>query len=623
MNLISVDGISKLYGERQLFKDASFGIDEGEKVALIGINGCGKSTLLRILIGLEIEDEGSISRNRELKISFLRQIPETDPEDTVLDHIFRGKSERLRIIREYEEIVRRMENENGLEKQFNRIMEEMERLSAWDYESDIKKILQTLKITDLSQKVGELSGGMLKKVSLAQALIEESNLLVLDEPTNHLDMETIIWLQDYLQETKKAVLMVTHDRYFLDAVCDTIYDIENRTVRRYKGNYEFYLARKAEEEQASMAEENRVRTILRRELEWLKRGPKARATKAKARKQNIDSMLNRDRPEEKDELTLGVTGRRLGKKILELENISKGFEGVTLIDGFSYNFKKGDRIGIVGPNGSGKSTLLNIISGRLEPDSGVIDKGVNTHIGYFDQASMKLKGDLRIIDYVKESAEVIKLSDGSVLTASKMLERFLFPSSLHYTPIEKLSGGEKRRLYLLNILMQNPNFLILDEPTNDLDITTLSVLEDFLTTFGGVTVIVSHDRYFMDRCTQHLLAFEENGIRGYAGSCSEYLKDNKESEKKKEKRVQTAVPKIKEKKKKSGLTFTERHELGNLEKEIESLEEQKADIEAKLSSGETDVAKLADWGKEYDFLSSTLEEKMNRWEQLMAKEMEE
>ena len=438
MNLVSISGISSIKGDRLLFCNVSFGIQEGEKIALVGVNGCGKTTLLNIIADLDEPESGSIARNNDMTISVLRQNPDYDPEDSVSMHIFKSS-----VVQDSMEV-------------------------------GIRSILDRLGIDDLNMKMEELSGGMRKKVALAQVLVKEPDLLILDEPTNHLDIDTIVWLENYLKTLNKAVLMVTHDRYFLDAVCTSIYEINGSNIFHFKGNYDFYLRKKAEHENAALVEEDRIRTILRRELAWLSRGARARTTKSKDRVENVHKMMDRERPQAEQAVELNVTGRRIGKKILEVKDITYSWDDSPLIEKFTMGFKKDSRIGIMGDNGSGKTTLLDIITGRLKAESGYYDIGINTVFGYFDQNSEELPPDMRLIDYVKSKGEMLHTADGYDLTASQMLEKFLFDSSTHYLPIEKLSGGEKRRLYLVAVLMRNPNFLVFDEPTNDLDIKTLS-----------------------------------------------------------------------------------------------------------------------------------------------------
>ncbi|EMF83720.1 ABC transporter, ATP-binding protein [Leptospira weilii serovar Topaz str. LT2116] len=539
MNLISVDKISKEIGSKVLFNQISFGINEGEKIGILGINGSGKTTLLKMLAGLDVPDSGQIMKNKILRIAVLSQSPSFDPNHTVLEHIFSSSSPILETIRSYESVCGRLDSGDvEVEEEYNRLMLEMDRLGAWELESWYRSLLKELNIRDLSIRMGSLSGGMLKKVALVQILIEESNLLVLDEPTNHLDVDAILWLQDYLIETKKAVLLVTHDRYFLEEITERILELENGNLLSFPGNFGFYLEKKNEAEVIREKTEQKEKQFLKKELEWLRRQPKARGTKQKGRTDRALEVLNRKKAGKEIVLDFSVSGKRLGKKILELKNLYKSYHK-PIVYNFSYTFKNGERIGIVGSNGSGKSTLLDMIVGRTKPDSGDVSVGMNTNFGYFDQVSKELSGDMRVIEYIKkECGASIRMSDDRVLSAADMLELFLFDTRLQASYIKNLSGGEKRRLYLVSILMTDPNFLILDEPTNDLDIRTLSVLEEFLTEFGGCVLVVSHDRYFMDRTVDYLFIFQGEGIvEKFPGNYSEYLEYknylNKQKEKKK------------------------------------------------------------------------------------------
>ena len=584
-------------------------MESEEKVALVGLNGCGKSTLLNMIIGSVQEDEGEIARNRDLKIGYLPQTPVYEKDERIIDHIFTGNDPRVVTIKQYEQAC--ISGSDDIEA----LSGEMDRLDAWNYENDIKAILDRLVIVDLTQKMATLSGGMLKKVALARMLIADSNLLILDEPTNHLDLDTIIWLQKYLATVKKGVLMVTHDRYFLDAICNSIYEIENSELFQYKGNYSFYLRKQQEHHHREEMDKRRVQTILRRELAWLSRGARARTTKSKERINKIDTMRSIEWNEEDENFELAITGARMGKKILEVENLSKIYDGVSIVSDFSYTFKRGEKLGIVGPNGSGKSTLLDLISASVKPDGGELDKGINTVVAYFDQTSRNLPEDMRLLDYVRSSGEVISLKDGDVLTASKMLERFLFPSGMHYTPIAKLSGGERRRLYLLKVLMTNPNFIILDEPTNDLDIKTLSILEDFLRHFEGNLLVVSHDRYFMDRTVDHLLVFDEqHKITRYSGFVSEWIESFKDAKKIKEPKKQP--PKVVEQKiapTEKKLGYKDKRELEQIEQEIPKLEEEVSEIEQLMNAAATSPEKLVELGKRHRETSELLDEKIERW----------
>lgn len=589
MNIISLKDVTSIKSERVLFENVTMGISDGEKIALVGTNGCGKSTLLRIIAGLEEPESGSVARNRSTVISMLEQVPVFDPDDTVSMHIFNSSG--------IDAVSRAEADSDG-------------------YMVSIKAVLDRLGIDDINRKMGELSGGMLKKVALAQALVKDFDLLILDEPTNHLDIDTIIWLEEFLRDTGKAVVMVTHDRYFLDTVCSSIYEIDGSKIFQYKGNYDFYLRKKAEHTNSVIANEDRIKTILRRELEWLARGPRARGTKSKGRIQSIMTMMDREKPEDEKNIEFSVTGRRTGKKILEMTGVTYSWNRQPLIKDFTYAFKKDTRLGIVGNNGSGKTTLLDIISGRFTALTGGYDIGINTVFGYFDQTSRELPEDLRLIDFVKSKGEVITTSDGGTISASQMLEKFLFDTALHYTPVGKLSGGEKRRLYLVSILMSNPNFLIFDEPTNDLDIKTLSVLEDFLNSFAGPVVVVSHDRYFLDRTVDTLLILDGAGnVESFVGKASEWIENRKRPSEKKEKSSEIKDEPLKPRhgEKQSKLTYSQRLRLAELEKLIPETEVQLAKTEDELSNCGSDLGKLNTLSSQYKELQTKIDSMMEEF----------
>ena len=620
MNLFNVKNISKIRGDKKLFSDTTFGLQSGEKMGIIGINGSGKSTLLGMIQGMEEPDTGEITKNRELKISSLRQSPEFSQDDSVRDHIFKSDSKIIKLIKDYEIICEKYEkDEVAHEKEFNQLHSEMDRLNGWDYESTVRSILIELGLDDLNKKMGEFSGGTLKKIELVKALIEESNLLILDEPTNHLDVETILWLENFLIETDKALILITHDRYFLDRVVDTILEIDSEKVQIYKGNYNYYLQRKVELQMVREKEEDKRRSFLRRELEWLGRQPKARSTKQKARTDRAENTIQLGFRKEEEKLELSVIGKRQGKMILEINNLTKSFGNQKIIDNFTYYFKKNEKLGIVGRNGIGKSTLLNLLSGKLEPDSGFIKPGVNTSIGYFDQVGKNLVGEMRVLDYIRKNvAEYITMEDGSKISASQMLERFLFTGGLQALQVNKLSGGEKRRLYLVEILMKNPNFLILDEPTNDLDIKTLSILEEFVMDFPGTVIVVSHDRYFMDRVTETLVVFRGKGvIETYVGTYSSFLDINSKT---KNEKVQNKPLSIVEEKEKTPpkLSNKEKKELDSIESEISKLEEQKSNLNEKISSN-SNYQEISILTKDLEILEVSIQKKIERWEYLSSK----
>lgn len=643
MNLLSVSKLTRMGREAPLFVDVTFGLDEGEKAALIGRNGSGKSTLLRCIAGVIPPDSGSIVVNKEAGVSFLPQNPEFEPGDTIRAHIYKSDSPKLKIIREYEdacELLSRAGQTSPSERvrrELERLTHEMDSKDLWNYENSIRSILTTLGITNLELKMGTLSGGMAKKVSLAQVLIEDTKVLLLDEPTNHLDITTIAWLEEHLRTTPRSVLMVTHDRYFLDSICTSIREIDRKTVTLYEGNFSKYLEKKAIAEEIAANTDARIESVLRTEREWLLRGPQARGTKAKARIDSIHRMINREKFAQDKGFAFEVTGRRLGGKILEVEGISKAWPvpggTKTVIRDFSYQFKKGERIGVFGDNGSGKTTLLNILMGEVEADGGRRSAGDNTVFGYYRQNPEFPDLNMTVLEYIKEKAEVITRSDGTELTASKMLEQFGFEGRVQYSPLLSLSGGERKRVYLVRLLMSNPNFLVLDEPTNDFDIYTMSVLESFLEGFGGCLLVVSHDRYFMDRVVDTLFILEDDGsISGFVGTCSEYLvvRENERqsaAEEAKEAAARNApkagteeAAKNAAQPKKKKRSFREAQEYAEIENVIEKLEERKTELENKLSSGSSDHRLLAEISEQLTATGTELEEMILRWEYLSSLE---
>ncbi len=641
MNLLSVSKLSKMGREAALFDDITFGLDEGEKAALIGKNGSGKSTLLNCIVGVVVPDSGNVVINRDAGVSFLPQNPVFDPKDTIRDHIFKSDSPKLHIIREYDAVCEELADHTtlpvALQKRLEELTHEMDERNLWNYENGIKSILTTLGITHLELKMGALSGGMVKKVALAQVLIEDTRLLLLDEPTNHLDITTIAWLEEYLRTTDRSVLMVTHDRYFLDAVCTSIYELEHRNLTLFTGNFSRYLEKKAIAEEIAANTDARIESVLRTEREWLLRGPQARGTKAKARIDSIHRMINREKFASNKGFTFEVTGRRLGGKILEIEGLSKSYdtpEGKRrIISDFSYLFKKGEKIGVFGNNGSGKTTLLNLLTKTIKADSGTVSAGENTVFAYYRQNVMFPDSEETVLEYIKDVAEVITLADGTEISAAKLLEQFGFEGKVQYSPVGTLSGGERKRVYLVRLLMSNPNFLVLDEPTNDFDIYTMSVLESFLTGYSGCLLVVSHDRYFMDRVADTLFILEEDGsVSGFVGTCSEYIamRIQQEAEEKAARAAVTAAAAAKEtaasatanpsarEQKLKKRSYKEEKEYGEIEAEIEALESRKAELEAALSGGETDHIKLRTIGTEFEETTVKLEEKYKRWEYLAA-----
>ncbi|WP_411349594.1 ABC-F family ATP-binding cassette domain-containing protein [Paenibacillus sp. WLX2291] len=526
MNIMTVEALVKSFGDKILFEDASFGMEDRDKIGIIGVNGTGKSTFLKIIAGLEQPDSGKVVINNSVRVRYLAQNPPYDPEATVLRQVFEGGGEELQAVSAYMNVMEQLEQtpeDAGLQQQLVQVSHDMDRLDAWSLESEAKNVLSKLGITRYDAPMGTLSGGQRKRVALATALIQPAELLILDEPTNHIDHDSVTWLEQYLQRRRGALLMITHDRYFLDRVATVMLELDQGRLYRYEANYSRYLELKAERMEREAATEDKRQNLLRRELAWIRRGAKARTTKQKARIDRFEQLKNDNPNRRNDQLEVSTISSRLGKQIIELDHVSLTLGGRELIHDLTYHAVAGDRIGIVGPNGRGKSTLLNLISGKLQPSSGQIVTGQTVKFGYFTQEHQEMDENMRVIEYIKEAAEVVKTSDGSSITAAQMLERFLFTPSAQWTPIAKLSGGEKRRLYLLRVLMSAPNVLLLDEPTNDLDITTLTVLEDYLEEFPGVVLVVSHDRYFLDRTCEKMFAFEGGGVVSiHAGNYSEY-----------------------------------------------------------------------------------------------------
>lgn len=611
MSILSVQNLSCTQGIKTLFENISFGIEPGDKIALIGVNGSGKTTLLSHITSCNTDRNPSIVTKQNLKITHLAQLPTFNPEDTILDHLFKSETLTAKAIRAYHLCIEKLETETGpvMNKEFEDATAQMDLHQAWDYESRVTSILNELNIHHLSQQMKTLSGGMIKKIGLAQVFFEETDLLILDEPTNHLDIDTINWLENTLKRMQGTLLMVTHDRYFLDKICTKIIEIDQQKLFTYNGNYQVFLEQKDLRYAIQQKEDQSLQSVLRVELEWLKRGPKARSTKQKARKDRIADMVSRNTYTEDTVLELGVAGRRLGKKILELKDITKKFDDKTVISKFTYTFKQGEKIGILGPNGAGKTTLLNIISERIQPDSGTVDVGVNTVFGYFDQHSISFDLNMSVLEHVKLFGEHITLHDGTLLSAAKLLERFLFPSSSLKTKIGKLSGGERRRLHMVCMLLSNPNFLLFDEPTNDLDITTLSVLEDFLLHFAGCVIVISHDRYFMDRVVDQLLIFKDKGhVTHFWGGYTDYIDTLKEMAKIPTQKTLPSTPRTNQSK--------DPKELKKIETEIEKLEKEIKTLNNYLGTGAHSPEDYAKTGKQLKELSNQLEQKFARWEEL-------
>ncbi len=620
MNLLSIENLAKSYGERILFAQVSFGVDEGDKIGLIGVNGTGKSTFLKIIAGLEPADGGNVTLGSGVRVGYLPQNPELDAGSTILAQVFKGSSPVMRLIREYEQALEQAglkAGDAGQQKQLIALSQQMDALDAWQLESSAKAILTKLGIDNFSAIVGTLSGGQRKRVALAGALVNPADLLIMDEPTNHIDNDMVAWLEQYLQAYKGALLMVTHDRYFLDRVANRIIEIDKGRLYTYGGNYSYFLEKKADREELQAGSERKRQNLLRNELAWIKRGARARTTKQKARIDRFERLSAQKSDFAVDKLEIEAGATRLGRKIIELAHISQTCGEKALIRDFSYIVLRDDRVGIVGPNGSGKSTLLNIIAGRLAADSGAVEIGQTVKIGYFTQESSEMDESLRVIDYIKEEANVITSTDGGTISASQMLERFLFPPNVQWMPIAKLSGGEKRRLYLLRILMGAPNVLLLDEPANDLDIQTLTILEDYLDDFPGAVIVVSHDRYFLDRLADKIFAFEGNGeIKQYPGGYSDYHDKRMPPEPvtspktRSGKDTKTAAP---ERKKPRRFTFNEQREYEQIEAVIAGVEQKLQAVVARIDLAGSDFELLQKLVAEQKALEQELDELLERW----------
>ncbi|BAU65737.1 ABC transporter ATP binding protein [Stanieria sp. NIES-3757] len=639
MSIVTLQKIKKDFGIKEILHEASFTIEEQDKVGLIGVNGGGKSTLLKMIAGIESIDSGDRIVKSGARIVYLPQQPEVNEDNTVLDQVFADSSEEMKLVREYENLTHKIahasgDQQNQLTEKLIRVTEKIAAANAWELETKAKIILSKLGIEDFEARVGDLSGGYRKRIALATALMNEPDLLLMDEPTNHLDAESVEWLQDYLNNFRGAILLITHDRYFLDKVTNRILEIDRGDLYTYAGNYSYYLEKKALQEESAASTQQKHKGILRRELEWLKRGPKARSTKQKARIDRVHEMQDQEFKEVQGRVEIDTPGRRIGKKVIELTDISKAYNERTLIKDFTYEFTPRDRIGIIGGNGAGKSTLMNIITGRVEPDSGTVEIGSTIHIGYFDQHSEDLLDAIdqnqRVIDYIKDIAAFVTTADGTQISASQMLERFLFPGNQQYAPIHKLSGGEKRRLFLLQILMGAPNVLILDEPTNDLDVQTLSILEDYLENFNGCVITVSHDRYFLDRTVEFIFAIEPGGnIRQYPGNYSVYL-DYKQAEDKEIKQEKETKPKesvtkpeksVSANNKFRRLSNYERREFETLETKIAEMEVQKEELEKTLyHNPPSGFGKVQELSEQLVALNEEIELATERWMELAERE---
>ncbi|MDL2296476.1 ABC-F family ATP-binding cassette domain-containing protein [Bacteroidales bacterium OttesenSCG-928-B11] len=628
MNYLSIEKLTKSYGEKLLFDQITFGIEKGQKTALIAKNGTGKSTLLNIIAGLEDPDGGVVVARNDITISYLPQIDNFSEDYSVIDTIFASQLPAIQAIKEYETCLMLMGKATtpALSQRMEKAIETIDRLNAWDIENRAKEILSKFGIHNVFQNVGELSGGQRKKASLAKTLIEQTDLLILDEPTNHLDIDMIEWLEEYLSTSNTTLLMVTHDRYFLDRVCNNIIELENANLYQYKGKYDYYLEKKAERLTNEAAEHEKIKQLYEKELQWVHTSPQARTTKAKARINAFENLKEEaSKKSAQKQEAFKVQTERLGNKILEINNIDFAYGDNVLLDDFSYIFKKGEKCGIVGKNGTGKSTFLKLIMKELKPDAGKITPGLTIKFGYFSQDGLDVKGNKRIIDLVKEYSEMIRTEGGNYIGASQFLNHFGFKFEQQYTYYDDLSGGEKRKLHLLITLLQSPNFLILDEPTNDFDIDTLNLLEDFLTHYKGCLLIVSHDRWFMDKLVDHLFVFEGEGkVKDYYGNYTEY-RIAKEKDLRVQKKIEKASRLVEEKPRNNSpkspkLTYKERKELDELELSIAELENEKTEIEAKLSAGLDDAAQLTEITQRYQTVLEALDEQSMRWLELSEKE---
>ncbi|WP_047984751.1 ABC-F family ATP-binding cassette domain-containing protein [Ornithinibacillus californiensis] len=614
--MLMIENLHKSYGDKILFNNITCTITEKDRIGLIGVNGTGKSSFLKVIAGVDSPDTGSIQFPKDYQVEYLPQEAELDSNLSVIEQIYYGEATIMKVMREYERTLQKLEQDPEnmkVQESLLKVQQKMDEHEAWEASTTAKTILTKLGITDFNKKVTELSGGQQKRIAIAKALIQPADLLILDEPTNHLDNETVEWLEKYLQSFTGALLLVTHDRYFLNRVTNKIFELDKGNFYVYEGNYEVFLEKKAEREELERSNQQKHANTLKRELAWLKAGVKARTTKQKARIDRVHEMKDKTFNTDQQNVEFNVGSTRLGKKVIELIDIEKSFEGRQLIEDFSQLIIPGDRIGIIGPNGSGKTTLLNIMAKRFTADSGEVITGETVKIGYYTQGDEELNGDMRVVDFIKEVAEVIHTKDGDVITAEQMLERFLFPRSEQYNYIRKLSGGERRRLYLLKILMTEPNVLFLDEPTNDLDIQTLGVLEEYLDHFPGVVITVSHDRYFLDRVVDKLLVFEGNGrISSFFGNYSEY-REKHQTDIKKEVKAAKVEQKPKQKKK---LSYMEQKEWDEIEDQIAKLEEKIIELETGIVEAGSDSEKVQKLFAEQERVQEELDTKMERWEEL-------
>lgn len=624
--MLTIENLYKSFGEKVLFNDITCTIADRERIGLIGVNGTGKSSLLKTIAGIESPEKGAIKSPKDYHIEYLAQEPELNPDLTVIEQIYYGEAAIMKVMRDYEGALLQLQrdpNSSDAQSRLLKLQQKMDDEEAWEANTTAKTVLTRLGITDFDKRVTELSGGQRKRVAIAKALIQPADLLILDEPTNHLDNETVEWLERFLQTYKGSLLLVTHDRYFLSRVTNRIYELDKGNLYIYEGNYEVFLEKKAERESLEISSEQKHHNTLRRELAWLKRGAKARSTKQKARIERVGDLREQTFDTKKQQVDFQVGSTRLGNDVIEMKNIEKAYDGKKLLQDLSYLVVPGDRLGIIGPNGTGKTTLLNIMAERIKPDAGEVKVGETVKIGYYTQGEEELDGSMRIIDYIKETAEVVYTKDGMIITAEQMLERFLFSRAEQWTYIRRLSGGERRRLYLLKVLMTEPNVLFLDEPTNDLDTQTLSVLEEYLDQFPGVVITVSHDRYFLDRVVDRLLAFVGDGqTETFYGNYSAYLKDRVADETQQQPKLERAEQRPKKQKKK--LSYNEQKEWDVIEDQIMELESRIEVLQAGIVEAGSDSEKVQDLFAEQEQVEAKLEKMMERWEELsmMVEEME-
>lgn len=620
MNYLSVENLTKSFGVRVIFKDLTFGIDKGDKVAIVAKNGNGKTTLLKILCGDGTEDSGRIVYRKDIRVDYLEQAENFDSTRSIFEEVLDTETQETQAIKEYEKALQNPDDGELYERAFER----MNITNAWDYDVKVNTVLSKLKLDNKHQKIGELSGGQKKRVALAKVLINEPDIMILDEPTNHLDLDMIEWLETFLAQSGSTIIMVTHDRYFLEVICTSIFEMEDKTIYKYNGNFSYYLEKKAERQEILEATIGKAKNTMRTELEWIRRQPKARGTKQKARVDAFDGIKKTATQKiQKDELEIKVQMNRLGSKIVEIHRLGKQFGDTNLINDFSYVFKRGEKIGIVGANGSGKSTLLNMLTGSEEPSKGKIIVGDTVVMGYYHQDGMKFKEGKKVIEIIRDIAEFIPLTKGKKMSAAQFLEKFLFPKDMHFNLVDKLSGGEKKRLYLMTILMKNPNFLILDEPTNDLDIFILGVLEDYLAEFEGCLIIVSHDRYFLDKLVEHTFYFKGDGeIKDILGNYTAYrkfLKEEASGTKKSVKQLDKVAGKEesgKETQEKTKLSYKEQQEFDGLESDISKLENERNELNEKLNSGSEASDEVNNIAKRLGAIGQEIEDKEQRWLEL-------